>query len=88
MDTYKIHIFDDSDPDYIWNMDVKWGNIGGNIRTQGDLMDLLDDKAESTLSASKEYTNTIFAQFQEIYQQSHSEYSGGTPDKLILITNE
>ena len=88
MDCYKLYLFEDSDPDYIWNMDVKWGNISGDIHQQGDLMDLLDDAVSSATTIANNYTNTMFAQFQEIYQQSQSEYSGGTTDKLILITNE
>lgn len=88
MDCYKIHIFEDTDVDYIFNPDVKWGNISGDIHQQGDLMDLLGDAVTSATTISNNYTNTMFAQFQEIYQQSQSEYSGGTTDKLILITNE
>lgn len=88
MDTYKIYLFKDSDTDYIWNMDVKWGKIGGDIHQQGDLMDLIDDAVSSATTISNEYTDTIIAQFQQIYQQSKSEYSGGTENKLILITNE
>ena len=60
MDTYKIHIFEDSDPEYIWNMDVKWGYIGGDIRQQGDLMDLLDDAVSSATTIANNYTNTMF----------------------------
>jgi len=87
-DCYKIRIFEDSDPDYIFNPDIQWSGITGDITLNGTLMDLLDDAVTSATTISNNYTNTMFAQFQEIYQQSQQEYSGGTTDKLILITNE
>lgn len=53
MDCYKIHIFEDTDVDYIFNPDVKWGNISGDIHQQGDLMDLLDDITSGSVTLSE-----------------------------------
>lgn len=65
MDKYIIRLYK-NDNDIVFEPDVKWGNIHGNIYDQGDLKDLLSDKFGYDDAEIKETVSALEAKIDDI----------------------
>lgn len=90
MDTYKIYLFQNEDSDWIYNPDTTWEHIHGDIKDNGQLMDLLDktkDDIRNEFPPSPEVFKSdvdLAAQIaQEQAEQNAKKYTDDEIERLV-----